>query len=238
MGTDEIWEKATEALRHALEYGPRPTRSTRAAAPSTGPKIDIDVPRRHRPDLAAEHHPVRLQPPRALRGSSTWGPTTPGTGPIMIHRALFGSIERFFAILLEHYAGALPTWLAPEQVRVLGVRGRPPALRRPGGRSAPGHGARVAVDPADRASRRPDPPGQDGEDPLHPGGGGRRCRRRHRRRQPAGDRPPPNGGGAVDLHRGTRAARSPSGPVPKPRESRPPVGRVAERVRHRCRWRA
>jgi threonyl-tRNA synthetase len=37
----------------------------------------------------------------------------------MIHRALFGSVERFMAILLEHYAGALPTWLSPEQVRVL-----------------------------------------------------------------------------------------------------------------------
>jgi threonyl-tRNA synthetase len=40
----------------------------------------------------------------------------------MIHRALFGSVERFFAILLEHYAGAFPTWLAPVQVRLLGVR--------------------------------------------------------------------------------------------------------------------
>ena len=42
--------------------------------------------------------------------------------PIMIHRALFGSVERFFAVLLEHYAGAFPTWLAPVQVRVLPVR--------------------------------------------------------------------------------------------------------------------
>jgi threonyl-tRNA synthetase len=42
--------------------------------------------------------------------------------PIMIHRALFGSVERFFAVLLEHYAGAFPVWLAPVQVRVLGVR--------------------------------------------------------------------------------------------------------------------
>jgi threonyl-tRNA synthetase len=41
--------------------------------------------------------------------------------PIMLHRALFGSIERFFGVLLEHYAGALPTWLAPVQVRVLPV---------------------------------------------------------------------------------------------------------------------
>ena len=42
--------------------------------------------------------------------------------PIMIHRALFGSVERFIAVLLEHYAGNMPTWLSPEQVRVLGVR--------------------------------------------------------------------------------------------------------------------
>jgi len=42
--------------------------------------------------------------------------------PIMIHRALFGSVERFFAVLVEHYAGAFPAWLAPEQVRVLPVR--------------------------------------------------------------------------------------------------------------------
>jgi threonyl-tRNA synthetase len=42
--------------------------------------------------------------------------------PIMIHRALFGSVERFMAVLIEHYAGNMPTWLSPEQVRVLGVR--------------------------------------------------------------------------------------------------------------------
>ena len=41
--------------------------------------------------------------------------------PVMVHRALFGSVERFMAILIEHYAGALPTWLSPEQVRVIPV---------------------------------------------------------------------------------------------------------------------
>ena len=50
--------------------------------------------------------------------------------PIMIHRALFGSVERFFGVLLEHYAGAFPTWLAPVQVRVLPVRDGHEALRR------------------------------------------------------------------------------------------------------------
>ena len=63
----------------------------------------------------------------------------------MIHRALFGSVERFFAILLEHYAGALPTWLMPTQVVVLPVRDDHDALCRRGGRrrcARPGCGSR------------------------------------------------------------------------------------------------
>ena len=100
--------------------------------------------------------------------------------PIMIHRALFGSIERFFGILLEHYAGAFPTWLAPVQVRVLPVRDDHEAYadevadrlarpRLPGRRG----GGR-------RAARRPHPQGQAGEDALRPGGRRRRRRRRAR----------------------------------------------------------
>jgi threonyl-tRNA synthetase len=67
----------------------------------------------------------------------------------MIHRALFGSVERFFAILLEHYAGALPTWLSPEQVRVLGVRGDHEDYARKVADRLRAVGARVTVDPAD-----------------------------------------------------------------------------------------
>ena len=89
----------------------------------------------------------------------------------MIHRALFGSVERFMAVLIEHYAGALPTWLSPEQVRVIpvtdahadyahsvadGLRGGGPA----------GHGRRQR-----REDGRADPPGQAGQDPLRPRGG-------------------------------------------------------------------
>jgi threonyl-tRNA synthetase len=69
--------------------------------------------------------------------------------PIMIHRALFGSVERFFAILLEHYAGALPTWLAPEQVRVLGVRDDHEEYAHKVADRLRAIGARVTVDPAD-----------------------------------------------------------------------------------------
>jgi threonyl-tRNA synthetase len=69
--------------------------------------------------------------------------------PIMIHRALFGSVERFFAILLEHYAGALPTWLSPDQVRVLGVRDDHEEYAHKVADRLRAVGARVSVDPAD-----------------------------------------------------------------------------------------
>ena len=91
--------------------------------------------------------------------------------PIMIHRALFGSVERFFAILLEHYAGALPTWLAPEQVRVLGVRddheeyADKVADRLARGRRA-GHASSRPTSRSIARIRR----AKLAEDPLHPGG--------------------------------------------------------------------
>ena len=53
-----------------------------------------------------------------------WAPTTPPTGPIVIHRAIFGSFERFMALLIEHFAGAWPLWLAPVQVAVLPLADR------------------------------------------------------------------------------------------------------------------
>ncbi len=65
--------------------------------------------------------------------------------PVMIHRALFGSIERFFAILLEHYAGAFPTWLAPVQVTVLPVADRHDAYAHEVAAALRGNGVRVEV---------------------------------------------------------------------------------------------
>jgi threonyl-tRNA synthetase len=69
--------------------------------------------------------------------------------PVMIHRALFGSVERFFAILLEHYAGALPTWLMPVQVVVLPVRDDHDDYARAVAAALDGAGARVEVAVAD-----------------------------------------------------------------------------------------
>ena len=97
--------------------------------------------------------------------------------PIMIHRALFGSIERFFAILLEHYAGAFPAWLAPVQVAVLPVADRHDAYALRIADRLRGEGFRAeVVDAHCRLARRPHPPRQDREGPV-------RARRRRRRRR-------------------------------------------------------
>jgi threonyl-tRNA synthetase len=66
--------------------------------------------------------------------------------PIMIHRALFGSVERFMAVLIEHYAGALPTWLSPEQVRVIPVADAHLAYAESVAAACADAGLRVSVD--------------------------------------------------------------------------------------------
>ena len=103
--------------------------------------------------------------------------------PIMIHRALFGSIERFFAVLVEHYAGAFPAWLAPVQVRVLPVRDDHDAYAARGSstgcrrRGLPGRRRRRR-----RAARAPASARPSCEKlPVRPRGRRRRRRRRHRR---------------------------------------------------------
>ncbi len=121
VGSDEIWEKSTDALRRALERFGLPFQIKKGDAAFYGPKIDIDV----RDAIGRTwqlstiqcdfNHPERFD-------LEYVGADNQRHRPIMLHRALFGSIERFFGVLLEHYAGNLPTWLAPEQVRVLGVR--------------------------------------------------------------------------------------------------------------------
>jgi threonyl-tRNA synthetase len=115
VGTDDDWERATETLRQAAErqnlelvmdpggaafYGPKISVQARDAIGRTWQmstiQVDFNLPER----FGLEY--------TAADGSRQ--------RPVMIHRALFGSIERFFAVLLEHYAGAFPAWLAPVQV--------------------------------------------------------------------------------------------------------------------------
>jgi threonyl-tRNA synthetase len=114
IGSDEFWESSTDALRQvALRSGLKLTEVPGEAA-FYGPKIDLKT----RDAIGREWQlsTVQVDPNLPERFDLEFTDRD-GTRrrPIMIHRALFGSIERFFAILLEHYAGAFPVWLSPVQ---------------------------------------------------------------------------------------------------------------------------
>jgi len=120
VGSDEIWGKATEALREALDRHGVEYKIKEGDAAFYGPKIDIDV----RDAIGRKWQLSTIQCDFNLpeRFELEYiGSDGARHRPIMLHRALFGSIERFFGVLIEHYAGAFPSWLSPEQVRVLPV---------------------------------------------------------------------------------------------------------------------
>ena len=102
----------------------------------------------------------------------------------MLHRALFGSIERFFGVLLEHYAGALPTWLSPVQVRVLPVASAHEEYADVVAGRLRGAGTRTDIGPRQRRPRQADPGRQAGEAAVRARRRRRRSRRTDRRRQP------------------------------------------------------
>ncbi len=121
VGSDEIWERATDALREALERHGLEYSVKEGDAAFYGPKIDIDV----KDAIGRSWQLSTIQADFNLPERFDLhfvGADGERHRPIMLHRALFGSIERFFGVLVEHYGGAFPTWLAPVQVQVLGVR--------------------------------------------------------------------------------------------------------------------
>ncbi|CAN7284225.1 threonine--tRNA ligase [Microbacterium sp. LjRoot45] len=115
IGSDEFWEYSTNALRNvAVASGLKLTEVPGEAA-FYGPKIDLKT--KDAIGRTWQLSTVQVDPNLPERfGLEYTGSDGEKHRPIMIHRALFGSIERFFAILLEHYAGAFPVWLAPVQV--------------------------------------------------------------------------------------------------------------------------
>lgn len=121
VGTEEEWDRATAALRQALEVVDLPYVVADGEGAFYAPKIDVHVRDAIGRRWQVSTLQVDLQMPQRFDMSYV-GADNDRHRPFMIHRALFGSIERFFAILVEHYAGAFPTWLAPVQVRILPVR--------------------------------------------------------------------------------------------------------------------
>jgi threonyl-tRNA synthetase len=148
VGSDEVWAEATEVLRQAAQrqgldlvldeggaafYGPKISVQAKDAIGRTWQmstiQVDFNLPERF--DLEYQ----------AADGTRQ--------RPVMIHRALFGSIERFFAVLLEHYAGAFPPWLAPVQVVGIPVTDAHVAYLEAVARALQERGVRVEVDSSD-----------------------------------------------------------------------------------------
>jgi threonyl-tRNA synthetase len=121
VGTDEDWEEATAALRSVAEGRGLELALDEGGGAFYGPKISVQARDAIGRSWQLSTIQVDFQLPNRF-GLEYAGGDNARHRPVMIHRALFGSVERFFAVLLEHYAGAFPAWLAPEQVRVLPVR--------------------------------------------------------------------------------------------------------------------
>ena len=120
MGSDEDWEMATEALRGALDDLGLEYEVNEGDGAFYGPKIDF-----HLQDSIGrtwQCGTIQLDFQLPLRFELEYnGADGEKHRPIMIHRVAFGSIERFIGILIEHFAGAFPLWLAPEQVKIIPV---------------------------------------------------------------------------------------------------------------------
>ena len=164
LGTDEQWDRNEAALEEALKLQRHPVHDR----PGRGRVL--------RPEDRPAHGATRSavagrwarssSTPRCRRasGSRTSAPTTPSIRSYVVHRALYGSFERFIGILVEHYAGAFPFWLAPVQIRILpvGEAHREPAeALREEARRVPRRDRRLRRD-----RRQEDPQRGGGEDPV------------------------------------------------------------------------
>jgi threonyl-tRNA synthetase len=148
VGSDEDWNVATETLRTVATGANLELVLDEGGGAFYGPKISVQA----RDAIGRTHQmstiQLDFQTPQRFEAEFV-GNDNAKHQPIMIHRALFGSVERFMAILIEHYAGALPTWLSPEQVRVLPVRDDHGDYAKQVGNALTKAGLRVRVEHAD-----------------------------------------------------------------------------------------
>jgi threonyl-tRNA synthetase len=120
-GSDEEWTEATDTLSEVAQESGLELVLDEGGGAFYGPKISVQA--RDAIGRTWQMSTVQLDFQTAKRfGLEYTGADNERHTPVMIHRALFGSVERFMGVLTEHYAGAFPTWLSPEQVRVLSVR--------------------------------------------------------------------------------------------------------------------
>ncbi|WP_172387610.1 threonine--tRNA ligase [Streptomyces sp. MNP-20] len=145
IGSDEDWAEATEALRQAAEKQGLPLVPDPGGAAYYGPKISVQAKDAIGRSWQMSTLQVDFNQPKrfGLEYTSADGSKQQ---PVMLHRALFGSIERFFGVLLEHYAGAFPAWLAPVQAVGIPVGDAHVPYLQEFAEEAKKHGLRVEVD--------------------------------------------------------------------------------------------
>ncbi len=123
MGSDEDWEMAENALKKALEHENIPYELNEGDGAFYGPKIDFHIKDCLGRDWQCGTIQLDFQMPE--RFDLTYiGEDGEKHRPVMLHRVIFGSIERFIGILIEHYAGAFPLWLSPVQVKIIPIADR------------------------------------------------------------------------------------------------------------------
>jgi threonyl-tRNA synthetase len=123
MGSDEVWEEATAALKEALEEYGMPYKINPGDGAFYGPKIDFHL--RDSIGRTWQCGTIQLDMQMPEKFDLTFvGEDGQKHRPVMIHRTCYGSIERFIGILIEHYVGAFPVWLAPVQVKILPITDR------------------------------------------------------------------------------------------------------------------
>jgi threonyl-tRNA synthetase len=148
VGSDDEWAEATDALSAVAEKMDIELVMDPGGGAFYGPKISVQA--RDAIGRTWQMSTIQVDFQLPQRFEMTYiGPDGERHRPIMIHRALFGSVERFFAVLLEHYAGAFPAWLAPEQVRILPVSESHADYAHEVGAELKGRGFRVEVAAAD-----------------------------------------------------------------------------------------
>jgi threonyl-tRNA synthetase len=120
MGDSSAWDRTEAAIRRVLEATGRPFEVDEGGGAFYGPKIDLKIRDAIGRDWQCGTFQLDVQLPERFQLEYV---ASDGSRqrPVMIHRALFGSVERFIAVLIEHFAGAFPLWLAPVQARVLTV---------------------------------------------------------------------------------------------------------------------
>ena len=129
VGSDAIWEHATDSLRSALEKKGLEYTLDEGGGAFYGPKIDIKI--RDAIGRQWQCSTVQLDFNLPERFDMEYvSESNERKRPIMIHRALFGSLERFFGVLIEHYAGLFPLWLAPVQLAILTITERQDSYAR------------------------------------------------------------------------------------------------------------